>query len=76
MKQGHISATEDSRDAAPEHVHPLLLPTGVYLPAEVDVAPGVLIELVTIEQQCQDVKGHGAVGVQVLQILWEALHQL
>lgn len=64
------------RDAAPEHVHPLLLPTGFYLPAEVDVAPGLFIEFVAIEQQRQDVNGHGAVGVQVLQILWEALHQL
>lgn len=46
------------------------------LPAEVDVAPGALIELEAIEQQCQDVNAHGAVGVQVLQILREALHQL
>ncbi|KAI1232011.1 hypothetical protein IHE44_0007056 [Lamprotornis superbus] len=53
-----------------------ILSEGVYLPAEVDVAPGVLIELVAIEQQCQDVNGHRAVGVQVLQILREALHQL
>lgn len=76
MKQGHISGTEDSRDAGPEHVHPLLLPTGVYLLAEVDVGPGVLVELVAIKQQRQDVNGHGAVGVQVLQIIGEALHQL
>lgn len=76
MKKGHVSGTEDSRNAGPEHVHPLLLPTGVYLPAEVDVGPGLLVKLVAIKQQCQDVNSHGAVGVQVLQILWEALHQL
>lgn len=76
MKQGHISGTEDSRDSGPERVHPLLLPTSVYLPAEVDVGPGLLSELVALNQQRQDVNSHRAVGVQVPQILWEALHQL
>jgi len=38
-------------------------PRGIYLLAEADAAPRVLIELVAIQQQRQDVHRHGAVRV-------------